>query len=211
MTPTAGSKGMLRDQSLVAVGDLLAAAREAFGSRGYDGVTTDDIAAATGRTKGAIYHHFPTKADLFEQVFIEEQRRLADVSATAGARRRDPVAAVKAGMRAYLGEVVQADVAQITLLDAPTVLGWQRWRACDGSPLRSLLVTGLEGIRAQDRFAGRHDLERLADLLMGAIGEAALRLAHEPGSSRLAQWSRALDQLIDGFTVAAPDEANELA
>jgi AcrR family transcriptional regulator len=204
MTPTARSSGALRTRSDAAVADVLAAGRSLFGTRGYEAVTTDEVAAAAGRTKGTIYHHFSTKAALFEAVFVAEQRRLAEVAAGAAARRRDPVAALEAGFAAYLDAVADPVATRLTLLDAPLVLGWARWRACDGSPLRALLVAGLEQVRAAGRLRRGIDVAPLADLLLGAVGEAALRMAHEPDPpSGVRVWRRQVRLLVAGTTTTA--------
>jgi len=188
-------------RSNAAIEDMLVAAREMFGTVGYLDVTTDAVAAATGRTKGSLYHHFPTKAALFEAVYVREQRRVADVVATAAARRRDPVTAIRTGVRTYLAEVSRADVARVMLVDGPAVLGWQRWRSCDGSPLRSLMLTGLAQVKAERRLRRGLDVTLVADLLMGLIGEAALQLAHQPAEDRDAvRWASQVDHLIAGIT-----------
>ncbi len=49
--------------------DILAAAARSFMDRGYSATSLDEIARSLGATKGRIYHHFPSKADLFAEVF----------------------------------------------------------------------------------------------------------------------------------------------
>lgn len=196
MTPSPGSRGALRAKSLASVGDLLGAAREAFGSDGYEATTLDAVAARAGRTKGTIYHHFPTKLALFEQVFVDEQRRLVHACATAGARQRNPVAALEAGVGAYLEEIGDPAVARITLIDGPAVLGWKRWRSCDDSSFRRLLTAGLEAIDSAGRLPG-YDVEILADLLLGAITEIALTISHEePEAQRIPERTEQTATLI---------------
>ena len=197
MSPTPGSRGLLRSRSLEAIDDLTAAAREAFGARGYEVTTLDEIAAQAGRTKGTVYHHFPTKLALFEQVFVEEQRRLVRACAEAGARRRDTAAALKAGIARYLEEVGDPAVARITLVDGPTALGWERWRTCDDSSFRSMLVATLEQLAAEGRLRG-YDIEVLADMLLGAITEVALAIAHaRPSEQRIPQRAKQVSRLVD--------------
>jgi len=52
-----------------AQGDILAVAAQCFMERGYHGASLDDVARRLGATKGRIYHHYPSKADLFAAVF----------------------------------------------------------------------------------------------------------------------------------------------
>jgi AcrR family transcriptional regulator len=53
---------------------IRSAARARFGAYGYDITTNKDIGAAAGFTAGAIYRYFPSKADLFVDVYRETQR-----------------------------------------------------------------------------------------------------------------------------------------
>jgi AcrR family transcriptional regulator len=47
---------------------LVEAGRGAFGAHGYDAASIADILDAAGVAKGALYHHFATKAALFDAV-----------------------------------------------------------------------------------------------------------------------------------------------
>jgi AcrR family transcriptional regulator len=49
--------------------DILRNAADCFLERGYAATSIDDVARSLGATKGRIYHHFPSKADLFAEVF----------------------------------------------------------------------------------------------------------------------------------------------
>jgi AcrR family transcriptional regulator len=49
--------------------DILRAAASCFMERGFTATSIDDVARRLGATKGRIYHHFPSKADLFAAVF----------------------------------------------------------------------------------------------------------------------------------------------
>ena len=121
-----------QQRSEATVAAIVAAARELFGRHGFSAVSLDSVADECGRTKGAIYHHFATKEVLFEEVFTHEQRRLAD-DVVAAATSSDPLDSFTEGIAHYLSLIAADPIAcRITLLDAPTVLGWMRWRSCDG-------------------------------------------------------------------------------
>src|SRR5687767_8532321 len=100
-------------------------ARELFASEGYSSTQLDDVVRAAGVTKGALYHHFQGKADLFRAVFEHEQRRLSKVVSDACHRQRDPWKGFFSGCRALLEAQLDPGVQRITLLDAPSVLGWE--------------------------------------------------------------------------------------
>ena len=173
-------------RSEATVAAVVASARELFGRRGFSSVGLDAIAADCGRTKGAIYHHFETKEDLFEEVFRREQRRLAgDVMGASSSA--DPVDALTDGVAHYLSSIAADPLAcRITLLDAPSVLGWIQWRSCDGGPFRVLCRAALGRMAEAGRLRPGHDLDLLADVILGAITEGALVVATSADPSETA-------------------------
>ncbi len=59
--------------------DLLAAAREVFSAKGYEGASVADLAKAAGYTKGALYANFSSKEELFLAVIREVQQETDEV------------------------------------------------------------------------------------------------------------------------------------
>src|SRR5919204_3047146 len=107
---------------------LLAAARELFAQRGYGAVGTGEIVQRAGVTRGALYHHFSGKEDLFRAVYEELERELVERIATEAAAAGDPLAALRAGADVFLDACQDPAVSRIALVDAPSVLGWEQWR-----------------------------------------------------------------------------------
>jgi AcrR family transcriptional regulator len=173
-------------RSLDTAAAVQAAATELFGRRGFAGVGMDEVAAACGRTKGAVYHHFKTKEELFQAVFSAEQRRLVE-HVLASTTSTDAVDALLQGIATYL-ETIAADdaVARITLIDAPGVMGWMEWRHCEGGPFRSLLATSLGNLADAGRLRDATLQQHLVDVILGAITEAALVIATSPDPLRAA-------------------------
>lgn len=166
-----------QQRSTESASQILAAARKRFAADGFELVTIDAIAGECGRTKGAVYHHYASKDALFEAVFGLEQRRIAD-AIVGRTRTADPVVALQDGLAAYLTLIASdPDAARITLLDAPGVLGWQKWRSCDDGPFRALLTAAVRAIRGAGRLRDGLDADLLAELLLGATTEAALAIA----------------------------------
>jgi AcrR family transcriptional regulator len=166
------------ERSAATRGALVAAGRRLFAERGYAAVGTPEVAAAAGVTRGALYHQFADKSDLFlavyEQVEEDVTRRIGEIVAAAGAR--DPLAALTTGAEAFLDAVADPEVHRIALLEAPAVLGWDTWRAVG-------LKHGLgltEAILRAAMDAGRiteQPTRPLAHVLLGALDEAALYVA----------------------------------
>ena len=107
---------------------LVTAARTLFGARGYADVGTEEIVRAAGVTRGALYHQFRDKADLFAAVAEEVEAEIAERIAGAAGVEADPVGALRAGARLFLDACAEPEVERIILLDAPAVLGWEAWR-----------------------------------------------------------------------------------
>ena len=111
-------------QSEATRAELVGAARRLFAEHGYGGVGTEEIVRAAGVTRGALYHHFAGKKDLFRAVYEDIERELVEQIAAVAVSAGDPVSALRAGAQAWLDACEEPDVQQIALLDAPSVLGW---------------------------------------------------------------------------------------
>ena len=188
-------------RSEATVAAIVTAARELFGRHGFSEVSLDSVAGACGRTKGAIYHHFGTKEVLFEEVFRREQRHLADEVVAAGTSS-DPVDAFTEGITRYLS-LIAADpiTGRITLLDAPSVLGWMQWRRCDGGPFRLLCAAALDRMVQAGRLRSGQDPDLLVDVILGAVTEAALVVATSTDPAGAApRLAACCASLISGIT-----------
>jgi len=165
-----------RERSEATRGELLAAARKLFASRGFAATSLEAVVSSCGVTKGALYHHFEGKRDLFRAVFEEEQRRLATVVAEAYTRKADPSWGFIAGCRAFLGEALDPTVQQIVFLDAPGVLGWEVMHELETDYGLTLIKDGLSRLMTAGRIH-RRPVDPLAHLLFGALTEGALFVA----------------------------------
>ena len=118
------------DQSEATRAALIATARALFADRGYAAVGTEEIVRATGVTRGALYHHFTGKRELFQAVYEQVERQLVErIATSAMSSAGDPLQALNAGAEAFLDACEDPAVQRIALVDAPSVLGWERWRA----------------------------------------------------------------------------------
>ena len=166
---------------------LVAAARALFAEHGYAEVGTERIVQAAGVTRGALYHQFADKADLFAAVLEAVETDLTGrlIEAVAGAGSADPLTMLITGADAWLDASAEPEVRQIALLDGPAVLGYQRWREVGrryGLGLVSSLLTELMDAAA----IPVQPIEPLAHVLIGALDEAALyvALADDPVRAR---------------------------
>jgi AcrR family transcriptional regulator len=156
-------------------GALVDAARELFARDGYVATSLAAVAARADVTKGAVYHHFEGKQQLFEAVFTREVERMAVPVVAAYAPKKDPWDAFKAGCRAFLDECLDPGVQRIVLLDALTAIGWEQVRRLE-SPLLEMMELGIARAIEAGRIAPRPP-DPLASFLYGALCETAMVVA----------------------------------
>ena len=180
---------------------LVTAGRQLFGSRGYAATSVEDIARTARVTTGALYHHFPTKAAVFEAVFEQVHADLLAASIKAAAGAADAIDLLAAGFGAFLDKVLEPEVQRIIITDAPAVLGLARFTELDERYAFAATVAALEA--ANDSGVLRvDDPPTLARLLLGALTRAGLLIASsaEPLATRDAV-AATLRALISGFAV----------
>jgi len=172
-----GNRGTLRAEQVAQTrAALVAAGRALFGTKGFAATSVEDIARDARVTTGALYHHFPTKAALFEAVFEQVHADLLEASLQAAAAASDPVELLSAGFNAYLDKVLEPEMQRIVVTDAPAVLGLARFTELDERYAFAPAVAALEAAAAS---GGLHveDPPTLARLLFGALTRAGLLIA----------------------------------
>jgi AcrR family transcriptional regulator len=157
---------------------LVTAARELFAEDGYAATSLDAVVSKAGVTKGALYHHFGGKRELFEAVFVAEQVRLSDAVMAAVATKDDPWDAFEAGCGAFIEACQEPGAQRIFLLDAPVALGWETIRRLESGSLE-LMKQGIQMSIDAGSIPPR-PVDPLAHLLFGAVCESAMVVARAP-------------------------------
>ncbi len=179
---------------------LVAAARPLFAAHGFD-VGTEAIVRAAGVTRGALYHQYADKTELFaavvEAVEAEATERL--VAAVSGAAGGDPIAMMRTGVAVWLEVCVEPEVQRILLVEAPSVLGYARWREIESRYGMGLVRELLKQAMARGRIR-EQPVEPLAHVLLAVVSEAALYLARadDPARARV-EMAAVLDDLVSGL------------
>lgn len=186
------------ERSAATTNAIMEAARELFRDRGYEAVSIDDIAMAAGCTKGAFYHHFPSKQMIFDRLVDAIQAQIAGRLAARSPAPGGPEDVMAASMRAYLEAANEPDVRQILLIDGPVVLGWRRWREIDDVHFAGMVRSGASRLMGEGAAPG--ELEAATRLILGAIMEAALALgAAEDADRAAADFGLSLSRLLRGL------------
>ena len=188
---------------------LVDVATRLFAERGYDGTSIEAVLAEAGVSRGSLYHHFPGKDALFWAVLEGVAARVGQQLADATRDAPDPVAALRAECLAWIRLADDQVVRQTALIDAPAVLGWERWRELDeqGSlrPIRAALQYAAEAGRIEPRH-----VDAFAHIVLATINEVALMIARadDPaatltaGESAVAEF---LDRLLGDSTTPVAD------
>jgi AcrR family transcriptional regulator len=191
------TKARQREETTAA---LIGAARELFAERGYAGVGTEEIVRRAGVTRGALYHHFRRgKEELFQAVLVqvsaETMRMVAGRASAAG----DAWDELEAGIDAFLDVCTRPDVQRIVLIDGPSVLGWDMWRAIDAEHGLGLLESAVRAaMDAGSLLPG--SARSVAQVLLGALDEAAMVVARaeDPIAAR-AEMGQTVSHLLSGL------------
>jgi AcrR family transcriptional regulator len=186
-------QGRKAAQSEATRGELISAATRLFAERGYAGVGTEEIVRAAGVTRGALYHHFADKRELFLAVFERVEGDLLAGIAARIAGIDDPWESMLTGMRAFLDACADPTVIRISLVDAPAVLGWREWRELSRGYALGLMSGGLQ-LAMDAGVLARRPVEPLAHLLLAALTEAGLMVAS--AADHAAERERVEDPLI---------------
>jgi len=180
---------------------LVTAGRRLFGTRGFAATSVEDIAREARVTTGALYHHFPTKAAVFESVFEQVHADLMEASLQAAGQATDAIGLLTAGFGAFLDAVLEPEVQRIVITDAPAVLGLARFVELDE---RNAFAGTVAALEAANESGALHvaDPPTLARLLFGALTRAGLLIASsaDPEATRDAVGAT-LSAMISGFAV----------
>ena len=157
---------------------------------------------ASGVSRGSLYHHFPGKEALFWAVLENVGARVGQQGADVARDAPDPVAALRAGGLAWIRMAGDQDVRQIMLIDAPAVLGWQRWRELDEQGPLEVIKAALAYAAEAGRIEQRH-VDTFARMVLAAANEVALMIARadDPAAALTASesaFAEFLDRLLGG-------------
>jgi AcrR family transcriptional regulator len=177
---------------------LLRTARRLFARRGYSDVGTEEIVRRAGVTRGALYHHFRDKKDLFRAVFVAVENELIERIAAEALSQPEPMEQLRRGCTLFLDAALEPEVQRIALIDAPAVLGWQEWREVGRAGI-DLVALGLEGAMEAGAIE-RQPLIPLSHVIVGALDGGALYVAQaEDVEKARAEAGLVFARLIDSL------------
>jgi AcrR family transcriptional regulator len=190
------TKAAQRDATIAA---LIGAARKLFAERGYAAVGTEEIVQAAGVTRGALYHHFRDKEELFQAVLVQVSAETTTRIAREASAVDDPWEELVTGIDAFLDACTTPEMQRIVLIDGPAVLGWDLWRAIDAEHGLGLLEQAVQNAIDAGRLAPQ-SARAVAHVLLGALDEAAMVVARAPDPiAARAEMGKTVRHLLDGL------------
>jgi len=181
---------------------LIAAARPLFAQHGFADVALETIVRAAGVTRGALYHHFADKTELFAAVFERVEGEVAArlTEAMVSANEADPVEVMRLGANFWLDACSDPEIQRITLVDAPAVLGLARWTEI-GERYNTGLVRDLLANAIETGRIPAQPVEATALTMLGAMREMTLYVARADDYDHAREEAGAvMDRLIRAIT-----------
>ena len=178
---------------------LLRAAHRLFGESGVDATSLDEVAAEAGVTKGSLYHHFASKADLFEAVYRVELRRQVDRFGETYSQGGATWEAFQAACFAYLDLIRAPDARRITVVEAPAVLGTVTFRRIEDELAKASMRTAVAAAMEAGEIEPRA-VDPVTHLIFAALCEAATQMDRAADlDAAHAAWIAELERMFDGL------------
>jgi AcrR family transcriptional regulator len=173
---------------------LIQASRMLFAEKGYADTGTPEIVKAAAVTRGALYHHFRDKADLFAAAVRAEAEAVANEIEESAVDAPTAAAALAAGGAAYFAAMAAPGRIRLLLFDGPAVLGHAAIRKIDAATGGGALRDGL--IAALPKTTDPASVDALADMLSAAFDRAAIAIA---AGAAPAAYRESLCLLVDAL------------
>lgn len=203
-TPRMSTGKSRRDQFSEATrAALLAAATRRFATLGFAGTSLEDVAADIQATRGAVYHHFPSKKALFEAVFEELETEAVQRSAEAGGRGADPWQRALLALDMFLTTCTDPVYGRIVWQEAPIAMGWVRWEELENKFAFGLIEDHVHAL-VEGGYVEPLPVEtmsRLAFSMLGAAGQALSRAAEVDKARVRDEYRTVIGRMLAGLAV----------
>ncbi|MGH3292926.1 MAG: TetR/AcrR family transcriptional regulator [Trebonia sp.] len=197
MTEQQGAPGKRAAQGRATRGQLIEVATRLFAEHGYEGTSIEAVLSAAGVSRGALYHHFAGKEALFEAVVSAVSERVTVELTETVQGCVDPLDAMRTAAVAWIGLAADPVIQRVVLVDAPSVLGWDRWRAMDDGRTLGTMRAMLQAISDSGRLPAEL-VGPFSHMILAALDEIVLVIARAPDSTAaVAEGRMAVQALLD--------------
>jgi AcrR family transcriptional regulator len=195
--PQQTAPGKRAAQGRATRGQLIEVATSLFADHGYEGTSIEAVLAAAGVSRGALYHHFAGKEALFAAVVSAISDRVVAEVTEAVRDCTDPVDAMHTGALAWIDLAGDPVIQRVMLVDAPSVLGWEQWRAMDEGRTLGAMRAMLQAVSDSGRLP-QQLVAPFSHMILAALDEAAMVVARAPDSrAAVAEGRQAVEELLN--------------
>jgi AcrR family transcriptional regulator len=175
---------------------FLVVATRLFAEHGYDDTSIEAVLQESGASRGSLYHHFKGKDSLFEAVLEAVETDVGQRTTAEAAGAADAYQVLRAGCLAWIRLAGDPVVQRILLIDAPSVLGWQRWREMEERHALGMIKAVVGEIARTGRLTP--DLvDMFAHMLLASINEIALFIARaDDPAAAMQSGTAAIEELL---------------
>lgn len=196
MSEQQGVPGKRAAQGRATRGQLIEVATSLLADHGYEGTSIEAVLTAAGVSRGALYHHFAGKEALFTAVLEVLSDRITAQITEVVSGCADPVDAVRAAALGWIDVAGDPVIQRIMLVDAPSVLGWEQWRAMDEGRTVGAMRDMLQAVSDTGRLPGELVVP-FAHMILAALDEAAMVVARAPDSRvAVAEERQAVEEFL---------------
>jgi AcrR family transcriptional regulator len=196
MSEEQGVPGKRAAQGRATRGQLIEVATGLFADRGYEGTSIEAVLSSAGVSRGALYHHFAGKEALFRAVLEALSERITEQLTEVISGCTDPVEAVRTSALGWIDLAGDPVIQRIMLVDAPSVLGWEQWRAMDEGRTVGAMRAMLQAVSDTGRLPGEL-VGPFAHMILAALDEAAMVVARAPDSRvAVAEGRQAVEEFL---------------
>jgi AcrR family transcriptional regulator len=192
--------GRKAEQSEATRAAIMEAAKDLFSTRGYAETPLEEVVQRAGVTRGALYHHFRDKGDLFMAVHLQVVDWMQG-RVIASMKGKDAWQRLKSGINGFLDICMDPVVQRICFVDMPSV-GTDHPSHHDthgGQKDLTLMVAGLDAA-IEEGFIEPQPTVPMAQVLLAACGQAGITIANaEDKKKARAEFGTALDRLLEGL------------
>jgi AcrR family transcriptional regulator len=197
MTEQRAATGKRAAQGRATRGQLIEVATRLFAEHGYEGTSIETVLSAAGVSRGALYHHFAGKEALFEAVVSAVSERVTAELIEVIRDCADPVDAMHAAGLGWISLAADPVIQRVVLVDAPSVLGWDRWRAMDDGRTLGALRALLQAVSDSGRLPSEL-VAPFSHMILAALDEIVMVVARAPDSTAaVAEGRMAVEALLD--------------
>jgi AcrR family transcriptional regulator len=178
-------------------GQLIEVATRLFAENGYEATSIEAVLTAAGVSRSALYHHFAGKEALFEAVVVAITEGVTARMTEAISGCTDPVDAMRTAALAWIGLAGDPVIQRVVLVDAPSVLGWERWRTMDDGQTLGAMKAMLQAVSDTGRLPSAL-VEPFSHMILAALDEFALVVARAPDTgAAVAEGRVAVEELLN--------------